>query len=45
VTGYNRYFRGRDIVILPDNDATGYQHGEDVAGHVERWQEACGWSN
>jgi DNA primase len=28
---YNHFFRGRNVVILPDNDRTGRDHAEDVA--------------
>jgi len=31
---YSRYFRGRNVVILPDNDRTGQSHAEDVASHL-----------
>jgi uncharacterized membrane protein len=31
---YNRYFRGRNVVILPDNDRTGLNHAEEIATSV-----------
>jgi AAA domain/Toprim domain len=30
----NRYFQGRDIYILPDNDAAGERHAKQVAKHL-----------
>jgi 5S rRNA maturation endonuclease (ribonuclease M5) len=30
----NKYFQGRDIVILPDFDSPGKQHGKTVASHL-----------
>jgi len=31
----NPYFQGRRVVILPDNDEKGKEHGEDVAKHLQ----------
>jgi len=31
---YNRYFEGKDVVILPDNDDAGRKHGDSVARHL-----------
>lgn len=32
----NKYFSGRDVIILPDNDDTGRKHAEKVAKSVSR---------
>jgi hypothetical protein len=34
--GHGRYLRGRDVVILPDNDRTGMEHGRAVAYALRR---------
>jgi hypothetical protein len=31
---YNRYFAGADLVVIPDNDDAGRQHGQDVARNL-----------
>ncbi len=31
---YNRYFKGKQVIILPDNDETGRKHAESVARHL-----------
>jgi putative DNA primase/helicase len=31
---YNEYFRGRKVVIIPDNDEAGRKHAGDVANHL-----------
>ena len=31
---YNRYFAGKDVIVLPDNDDAGRKHGESVARHL-----------
>ena len=31
---FNKYFRGKDIVLLPDNDPPGIGHMEDVAKNL-----------
>jgi hypothetical protein len=32
---YNRYFKDKDVVILPDNDAPGRKHALSVARHLQ----------
>jgi hypothetical protein len=32
---YNEYLRGRNVVILPDNDEPGYKHAEQVAASLQ----------
>jgi hypothetical protein len=34
---HNRFLRGRNVVILPDNDAVGLAHGEDIAESLTRY--------
>ena len=34
--GHSHYLRGRNVVILPDNDKTGIEHGECVARSLHR---------
>jgi hypothetical protein len=34
---YNKFLRGRDVVILPDNDDIGRDHGQDVAASLCRY--------
>ena len=34
--GHSRFLRGRNVVILPDNDATGAEHGREVALRLHR---------
>ena len=31
---FNEHFKGRSVVILPDNDADGLKHAEDVARNL-----------
>lgn len=31
---FNQYFRGKDVVILPDNDKPGHDHADNVARNV-----------
>ncbi len=31
---YNRYFAGKEVIILPDNDDTGRKHAKSVARHL-----------
>jgi len=33
---HSRYLHGRHVVILPDNDATGIEHGLSIAGSINR---------
>lgn len=31
---FNHYFKGKDVIILPDNDDAGRKHADSVAGHL-----------
>ncbi|MBM4287115.1 MAG: hypothetical protein FJ135_03010 [Deltaproteobacteria bacterium] len=33
---FNEFFRGRLVVILPDNDKAGHQHAQDIAHNLRR---------
>jgi hypothetical protein len=34
LTEYNEHFRGRQVIIIPDNDKPGRQHAEEVAANL-----------
>lgn len=34
-SSYNQYLKGKDIVILPDNDETGEKHAQDIANNLK----------
>ncbi|MFH0775350.1 MAG: AAA family ATPase [bacterium] len=33
---YNEYFKGKKVVVIPDNDEPGRKHGQDVANNLKK---------
>lgn len=31
---FNKYFKGLDVIIIPDNDEAGFNHAEEVSKHI-----------
>jgi putative DNA primase/helicase len=38
---FGRYFRGRRVVLVPDNDGPGQKHAQAVLGSLTYWGAAC----
>jgi len=40
---FNRYLRGRDVILLPDNDEKGYRHSRDIGNNLKGIAKSIRW--